>query len=86
MMFEVLTKRHVTAACRQVIRDGVPARRAGRSTFLQFEGHSLPAKYVLGLAYELATGNTLGPDDFTGGDATAVVLRQLGFTVTKTSP
>jgi hypothetical protein len=31
-MFEVLTKRHVRTACRQVIRDGVPARRAGRST------------------------------------------------------
>lgn len=83
-MFEVLTKRHVTATCRQVIRDGVPARRAGRSTFLQFEGHSLPAKYVLGLAYELATGTPLSPDDFTGGDASADILRQLGFQVTKT--
>lgn len=83
-MFEVLKKRHVIAACRKVVRDGFPSRRGGRSTFIRFEGELLPAKYVLGLAYEIATGKSLSPNDFHGGDASAVVLELLGFQLAKT--
>jgi len=87
--FSRISRKHVVAACRVVLSSGAPPRRAGRSTFLVFEDHHLPAKYVLGLAYEMATGINLEPDEFTGGEATARVLRGLGFRVdgpTRSSP
>jgi hypothetical protein len=41
-----------------------------------------PPKAILGVAYELATGQRLAPADFEGGRSGAVkVLGQLGFTV-----
>ena len=41
-----------------------------------------PPKAILGTAYEFATGQRLGSNDFEGGKAGAVsVLGQLGFTV-----
>jgi hypothetical protein len=72
---------HVALACRRAIEDGVPAGRQARSTFVTFEGQCLPAKYVLGLAYELATGQTLSPNDYTGGFASGTTLEHLGFQV-----
>jgi very-short-patch-repair endonuclease len=79
--FSCVTVTHVERACRRVLKDGVPAGRKARSTFLVFEGQQLPAKYVLGLAYELATGRTLGPDDYTGGPISGAILERLGFQV-----
>ena len=77
---------HVHEACRRVVRDGVPLERRGRSTYVVFEGQRLPAKYVLGLAYEIATGETLSPERYHGGDATARILRRLGLRVTQVAP
>lgn len=78
-LFRPVTRRHVEAACRQAMRDGVPAERAGRSTFVRFKNSVLPAKYVLGLAYRLATGRHLPPDDYHGGPATARIISRLGL-------
>jgi len=53
-----------------------------RSYELVWEERHYPHKAILGTAYELATGQRLGPGDFEGGKAGAVtVLRKLGFTV-----
>ena len=73
-------------ACRRVARDGAPQERRGRSTYVLFEGQRLPAKYVLGLAYEIATGQTLSPERYHGGAATARILRRLGLTVIQVVP
>ncbi len=46
------------------------------------EERRYPHKAILGTAYELATGQRLGSEDFEGGKAGAVaILRKLGFTV-----
>lgn len=53
-----------------------------RSYELVWEDRRYPHKAILGTAYELSTGQRLGPSDFEGGKAGAVsVLRKLGFTV-----
>ncbi len=53
-----------------------------RSYELVWDDQRYPHKAILGTAYELATGQRLGPGDFEGGRAGAVtVLRKLGFKV-----
>lgn len=84
--FAEVLAHHVREACRRVREEGVPPRRGGRSTFLVFEGEHMPAKYVLGLAYELAYGEVLPAQAYTGGEATARVLRILGFEVLSRVP
>jgi len=78
-LFDGVRSEHALEACRRVVRDGAPRKRGGRSTFVDFEGQRLPAKYVLGLAYQIATGHTLSPERYHGGDATAGILRRLGL-------
>jgi len=49
---------------------------------LVWHGRDYPPKAILGVAYELATGERLVSSDFEGGKAGAVkVLGGLGFTV-----
>jgi hypothetical protein len=49
---------------------------------LHVAGRTYPAKAILGVAYEHATGERLEPSDFEGGRAGAVtVLGRLGFDV-----
>jgi hypothetical protein len=49
---------------------------------LVWEERSYPPKAILGIAYELATGQRLDPGDFEGGKSGAVtVLERLGFTI-----
>ena len=49
---------------------------------LAWEKRRYPPKAILGTAYEFATGQRLGSNDFEGGRTGAVrVLQQLGFTV-----
>ena len=79
--FNVVKAKHVNDACRKVITEGIPRGRQGRSTFIKYKSHLLPAKYVLGIAYKLATGEELSPDDYSGGLATAKVLEGVGFAV-----
>ena len=73
-MFEKVKESHIEKACWKVLRNGFNPKRAGRSTFVEFEGNLLPAKYVLGLAYEFAEGVPLDPEEFTGGKASAKII------------
>ena len=80
-LFAGLRPEHVRAAATRIAREGVPARRSARSTVALVGGQEYPAKYLLGLAYEEATGEFLLPERYTGGAATAAVLARLGFDV-----
>jgi hypothetical protein len=54
---------------------------------LAWDERRYPPKAILGTAYELATGERLGSDDFEGGKTGAVaVLGKLGFTVQARRP
>ena len=53
-----------------------------RSYELVWDERRYPHKAILGIAYEFATSQRLGPGDFEGGKSGAVaVLRKLGFTI-----
>ena len=59
----------------------------GRATayLLILDGKSYDSKAILGVAYQYATGRTLGPHDFSGGIHGAVgVLSALGFEIVNT--
>ena len=53
-----------------------------RAYRLIIDGKAYDSKAILGVAYRHATGQPLGPEDFSGGAAAAArVLRSLGFEV-----
>ncbi|MEU4807923.1 HNH endonuclease [Nocardia fluminea] len=55
-----------------------------REYFLLHKGVAYDSKPIVGVAYDRMTGETHGPGDFSGGQALALRLRQLGFEVTGT--
>jgi hypothetical protein len=53
-----------------------------RTYELVWDHRRYPHKAILGTAYELATGQRLGPGEFEGGKSGAVaILTKLGFTI-----
>ena len=67
--WSVVTSEHVREAARQL-------------DVVKLRGRSYPAKFIRGLAYEVATGRRLNPNtDFAGGKETARFLANLGFEV-----
>jgi hypothetical protein len=53
-----------------------------RAYLLIIDGKAYDSKAILGVAYRYATGQLLGPEDFSGGAVGAArVLRSLGFEV-----
>jgi hypothetical protein len=71
--------------CRRLGRDVFLAKygfERARKYFLVVDGELFDSKAVLGAAFGFADGRALGPDEFSGGDRSAVrVLRGLGFRV-----
>jgi len=57
-------------------------KRSARNTFLVSDGKRYPAKFIRGLAYEIAMGDKLDPNrDYTGGVETLNFFRTLGFAI-----
>jgi hypothetical protein len=80
--WSVVTSEHVREAARQLDAGEVVCRSPARNTFVKLRGRSYPAKFIWGLAYEVATGRRLNPNtDFAGGKETARFLANLGFEV-----
>ena len=80
--WSVGTSEHVREAARQLDAGKVVCRSPARNTFVKLRGRSYPAKFIRGLAYEVATGRRLNPNtDFAGGKETARFLANLGFEV-----
>lgn len=80
--FELLTKGHVLKAIEEFLTKN-PNHPKARTTFLKYKNHELPAKYILGLAYKIATGIELKKDEYSGGDQTSKILTELGFDIIK---
>ena len=80
--WNVVTSAHAREACRRFDAGEVKCSRSARNTFLILDGKRYPAKFIRGLAYELATGLKLNPSiDFSGGAETARFFRKLGFQI-----
>ena len=74
--FDLLKSDHVLKAIKEFFLK-FPDHPKARTTFLKFNNNELPAKFILGLAYEIATGIKLEKEEYSGGDQTAKILREL---------
>lgn len=72
---------HIEEAIRRILRDGVPPGRRSRGYCLATEGKHLPPKYTIALAHQVATGQFLDSDRFSGGPESNEFLRRRGFAV-----
>ena len=74
-------KSHIEEACRQHDEEDNHPTSRPRTTFLIRNDKQYPAKFIRGLAYEIATGNKLGSTNYSGGLETVRFLNALGFSV-----
>jgi len=74
-------KVHVNKACHRYNAGEEHPHRPAQNTFLLFEGKRYPAKFIRGLAYEIATGDKLKSNDYSGGTETVRFFRAFGFSV-----
>lgn len=71
---------HIKQACSLYDAGTALPKRPAKSAFLHFNGNCYPAKFIRGLAYRIATGIELDPNnDFSGGSETARFFANLGL-------
>ena len=78
-----ITGAHIKEAIRLIIRDGMPPGRRSRGYCLATKGEHLSPKYTIALAHQVATGELLPSDRFSGGPESNEFLRRRGFVVTE---
>ena len=76
-----ITNAHIEEAIRLIIRDGMPPGRRSRGYCLATKGEHFPPKYTIALASQVATGELLPSDRFSGGPESNEFLRRRGFAV-----
>ncbi|NIA10565.1 MAG: hypothetical protein GWP10_12760 [Nitrospiraceae bacterium] len=74
-------KNHITEACRRYDAEENRPTHPARTTFLILDGEQYPAKFIRGLAYEIATGHKLSSNEYSGGAETAQFFGKLGYSV-----
>jgi len=72
---------HVKEACSRYGGGDRRPKRAAINTVLLIGDKRYPAKFIRGLAYEIATGHELGPGDYSGGAETVRFFTALGLSV-----
>jgi len=80
-----ITRDDVLKAIRLFLGEA-PGYPSPRSTFLVYDERKLPAKHIRGMAYKVATGETIGKDEFAGGMETVRFFEHLGFEVYYSGP
>ena len=81
MIPELITKTDIVEALGRIVRDGIPSRRRARGYCLVADGKHFPPKYTIALAHQVATGESLNPNQFSGGVESNHFLRRRGFNV-----
>ena len=74
-------KNHIEWACSRYDAGENRPTYPARTTFLIRNDEWYPAKFIRGLAYEIATGAKLSSDEYSGGAETVRFFRALGFSV-----
>ena len=74
-------KNHIEWACSRYDAGENRPTHPARTTFLIHNGEQYPAKFIRGLAYEIATGDKLSSNDYSGGAETVRFFRALDFSV-----
>lgn len=74
-------RQHVEEALNYIDEHRVPRGRNSKIYSFRHDGHLYPPKYLIAVAFKLATGRELSPEDHSGGEGDSnKKLRQLGFT------
>ena len=81
MIPPLITKAHIEQAARRINCDGIPRQRRSRGYCLVTGGRHFPPKYTIALAHEIATGNFLSSDQFSGGAESKRFLKSRNFRV-----
>jgi hypothetical protein len=84
MIPQMIQRKHILAAMREIDRDDVPPGRESRKFHVKSgpTGDRLyPPKYVVSLAYKLVTGHEWPSWQFSGGGETNAFLRSRGFEI-----
>ena len=76
-----IKRAHILDALQRISREGVPPRRISRGYCLVKAGHHFPPKYTIALAHEIATGQILSSNEFSGGSESNSFLKARGFDV-----
>jgi len=76
-----ITPEHVKMAIEEIDEDGIPKKRRSTKWCLKVGNRRYPPKYVLALASEQAKRQVLLPEEYSGGEQTNQVLKNLGFTI-----
>ena len=79
----LITEAHIVEAIRRISHEGIPRQRRSRGYCLVADGKHFPPKYTIALAHELATGNFLGSNQFSGGAESNRFLRSRSFNVVR---
>lgn len=75
-----INRTHIEYACNLFDTSRCIPTHPARNTFLLHQDKRYPAKFIRGLAYELATGRRLDPNrDYEGGLERAKFLQKLEF-------
>ena len=74
----VIQKEHVLSAIEKYI-SAPTNHHPAKSAFIIHKDRKLPAKFIIRLAFEIATGHMPHPETLTGGKASIRVLQNLGF-------
>lgn len=74
-------KNHIEWACSRYDAGENRPTHPAITTFLIRDGERYPAKFIRGLAYEIATGDKLSSDEYSGGAETVRFFSALGFSV-----
>jgi hypothetical protein len=77
--WSVVTVDHVRQACALYSAGTVAPKREAQTTFLLFDGRRYPAKFIRGLAYQIATGSRIDSDQYSGGLETVNFFKRLGL-------
>ena len=81
MIPPLITEAHIVEAIQRISREGIPRQRRSRGYCLVADGRHFPPKYTIALAHEIATGNFLGSDQFSGGAESNCFLHSRNFDV-----
>ena len=82
MIPALIQREHVEAAIDEIDRIGIPLGRRSRKFFVLRNDKPYPPKYVISVAFRIATGKELSPEKFSGGAEANNLLRKLGFPIT----
>lgn len=77
-----ISREHIIAAMGCIDRQGIPPGRDSRTYEVWHGGRIYPPKLLISVAHEVATGDPLPSDVFTGGQETNRFLKRLGVRVT----